>query len=251
MIPDSLVIPVRFTLALLALFLCVSIANTSINMMQQARKFKGEAPTRTVTLTGTGSVDAAPTKATIVVSVYNEGEKQADVQSEGNTTMAAVQTAVKALGVEDADIQTNSYSLSPQYDYTSGVQKTTGYQLSQSIEVTVRTVDQLSAIIDAATAAGANSVSTPQFTIDEEDTLKDEARSKAADEVAAQRTSYENTLGVQLGEIVTIQESNGDSVPVPIYAAGVAEKGDVSTSAPIESGSNTVSVTLSVTYALQ
>ncbi|MCW1930358.1 MAG: SIMPL domain-containing protein [Candidatus Kerfeldbacteria bacterium] len=249
MIPDSLIAPVRFTLALVALFLCVSIADTSITMVQDAHKLKGEAPARTVTLSGTGTVEATPSEASIIISVVTEGEQQASVQSEGNATMTAVQTAVKELGIEDADIQTNGYSLNPQYDYTSSERTATGYELSQSIEVTIRDVDTVSDVIDAATAAGANSVSTPQFSIEDEEVLKDEARAKAAEAVAAQYASYENTLGVALGDIVSIQELSGGETPI-FYALGAAEK-DTSSSTPIATGSNEVSVTLSVTYGLR
>lgn len=252
MIPESLIMPLRALAALLGIFLFVSIAQTSMQMIQTSRTMGDVAPVRTVTLTGTGTVDVVPSKASITISVMEEGEDKAAVQNAANTTMMAVQKAVKGEGVPEADIQTNAYQLYPQYDYTSGVQKTTGYQMTQSIEVTVTDIDKVSGVIDAATTAGANSVSTPYFTVENEEQYKDEARKEAAEAIATQKASYESTLGVHLGRIVDVSESNGGAYPYPVYALGVAEKdASVSSSAPIESGTNTVEVTLSITYALK
>ena len=64
--------------------------------------------------------------------------------------------AIKATGIDATDIQTANYNINPTYDYSAGTQRITGYSGSTSLTITVKDLSKLNAVIDAATAAGAN-----------------------------------------------------------------------------------------------
>ena len=86
---------------------------------------------------------------------------------------------MKDSGVEEKDIQTTQYSITPEYNWTErGGRIFVGYVITQQITVKIRDFDNIGSILDKATADGANSVGDLQFTIDDVEAVIAEAREK-------------------------------------------------------------------------
>jgi hypothetical protein len=113
-------------------------------------------------------------------------------------------------------------------------------------------LDGVGEIVDAATQAGANNVSSPVFAIDDPETVKTEARAEAFAKAKTRAEDLAKAAGVTLGDIVTFSENDGEVAPQPYYNAylsadSMAEK---SVGAAIAPGSQEVNVTVNVTYAI-
>jgi len=219
----------------------------------------------TISFTAEGKVLAKPDVAKITFYVVNQGEKAEVVQKENNERMQEAVSFVKDQGVEEDDIRTVQYNLSPEYDYnwckTSSVKpytscppKIIGYKLNQGIEVKMRDFDTINTIVGGLSEKGVNQISNVSFIIDDTENYKNEARILALEKVEERAKLLARKSSIKLGKIIDISEGQGI---YPVYMK--AEMGAVSDSsediavqeAPIEPGTQEITVTLTVTYKLR
>jgi uncharacterized protein YggE len=207
--------------------------------------------TDTFSVTGEGKVSVPPDIAVVSAGVQAQGATVKIAQDQLNKNMNAISAAVKSAGVDSKDIQTSGYNINPMYDYNAGSQRITGYQASSNVTIKVRAIDTASSVIDAATLAGANQVGDISFDVDDKTTAQNEARQKA---VADAKTKAENAAriaGFSLGKIINYSEDFGGIVrPVPMLAkADAAGGGGAPTQ--VETGTNEITVTVTLSYQIQ
>jgi len=216
----------------------------------------------TISFTAEGKVLAKPDIAKITFYVINQGEKAEVVQKENNDKMQEAVAFVKNQGVEDGDIRTAQYNLSPEYDYTwcktSSVRpytscppKIIGYKLDQGIEVKIKDFDKINVIVGGLSEKGVNQISNVSFVIDDTEDYKNEARILALDKVEKRAKLLAQKSSIKLGKIIDISE--GQEV-YPVYRASRAEAmldSSEEVIAPIEPGTQEITVTLTVTYKLR
>jgi hypothetical protein len=210
--------------------------------------------TDSFTVSGEGKVTMIPDIARVHAGVTAQGASIKVVQQELNKKIKAISDAVKKQGVDDKDIQTMNYSVNPQYDYRSGNQKITGYEASSNFSIKVRNMDNATAVIDVATANGANQVGGISFDVDDKTKVENEARTKAVADAKSKAQLAAKTAGFTLGRVINYNENTGGVVrPMPMYAkadmmnAVAAEQ--VATT--IEPGSQEISVSVSLSYEIR
>ena len=203
----------------------------------------------TIVIAGEGKVTAVPDIATIDIGVQTEKKTVSDAQKENTERMNAIVDKMKSMGIAKEDIKTTTYTIWPQYDYTNNRQVLRGYQVSQSVQVKVRDLDKTGDVLGAAGALGANTVSGVNFTIDDPEGLRQEARMKGLAAAKEKAEALAKAAGVRLGKVVGFSESSG-GVPSPIYYAKDSAMGLGGGSPSIETGSQDVVVDVSVTYEI-
>ncbi len=149
---------------------------------------------KTVTITGQGKVTYTPDLAIVNLGVQiDKVAKPEDALNQLNTKVANIITAVQAIGIAPADIQTQNYSLYPQYDYKDNVSVVSGYNANEQLVVKVSGYDKdqnrLSQVIAAASKVGANQVNNLSFDASNMNDLKQEARVKAIADAKAKSTA--------------------------------------------------------------
>jgi uncharacterized protein len=199
---------------------------------------------RTIAVTGSGSVQVAPDRARWSFGVQTQSRSASDALAKNAVLVQKVVAAVKAAGVAPADLQTEQVSVYPQMseDGTEIV----SYTATNTVGVVVRDVAKTGAIVDAATAAGANTVSGPALTVSDSERSYEAALGKAYDQARSKAEALAASAGATLGRVLSISEGGG---PQPIPFAGAA-KADAGTQTPIEPGQTEISASVSVTYAL-
>lgn len=161
---------------------------------------------KTVTITGQGKVTYTPDLAIVNLGVQiDKVAKPEDALNQLNTKVASIMTAVKAVGVAAEDIQTQNYTLYPQYDYKDNVSTVSGYNANEQLVIKVSGYDKdqnkLSQVIAAASKAGANQVNNLSFDASNMNELKQEARLKAIADAKAKSTALADSAGVRLQDI--------------------------------------------------
>jgi uncharacterized protein YggE len=185
----------------------------------------GEEP-RTISVSGKGEMFAKPDVALITFSVYESASLVAEAQENSNKKMAALLAAVKNLGIDEKDVKTTNYYAGPKYEWKQlpctqfscppGENKLVGYEVRQSISLKIRKIDDAGAVLAALGAQGASDISGLEFTVDDEDALKLDARTAAIEDAKAKAERLAKDLHVSLGDIVTFAEDV--YYPVPMYA---------------------------------
>jgi uncharacterized protein YggE len=206
----------------------------------------------TISVSGTGHVLLSPDVADLRLGVSVSSGSVATARERAAEAMTAVLAKLKGLGIADKDIQTSIVSLQPTYDYSTGTTppRVTGYQFANSIAVTVRDLDKVGDAIDQSLAAGATSLDSVTFRVDDETAAEAQARTAAMADAKAKAQALASAAGVSITGVASISETAAP-VPYPIYygAAGMAAPSkDVAT--PVQPGTNDVSVTVSVVYLI-
>ncbi len=202
----------------------------------------------TITATGTATVTLAPDMATFTVGVSTQNASVADAQNENAQTMQAVLARLKELGITDEDLQTSDYSINPQYDYSSDTPVLAGYSVSNMVTITVRDMTKLSTLLDEAIAAGANQTYGVTFASSHADDAYDQALAAAAQDALRKAEVMAQSLGLETSKLLAISE-NQDSY------YGLANSRlfsyDSSSATPVQSGTLSVSATVTAVVALQ
>jgi uncharacterized protein YggE len=209
-------------------------------------------PDHTISVTGTGRVILAPDVADLRIGVSDQRATVRAARADAAKVMTAVIAALKKVGLVDADIQTSGITLQPQYDYSNGAApRLIGYQFSNSLTVTVRKLDVLGDAIDDALAAGATSLDSVTFRVDDETKAESQARTAAMADAKTKAQALASAAGVSIQGVSSITESIAP-IPYPVVydraAAGAAVDKQIST--PVQPGTNEVSVTVAVAYLI-
>jgi uncharacterized protein YggE len=202
---------------------------------------------RVITVVGQGSSSAQPDLAYVNLGAEFVAPTSTEATQKSNDTMTAVIAKLKELGVADEDIQTTNYSIVPQQDYQNGTPgEITGYQVSNTVRVTVRDLTRIGTILDQATQAGANNVFGVTFTLSDPGQLQREAYDIAVRDAHERAAGLAESGGVQLGDLLSISQASTSS-PSPVIEAALGKGGG---GTPIQSGTLEVQVQVQMVYAI-
>lgn len=222
---------------------------------------------RSFSVSGEGKTVVVPDVAEFNFSVTTEGNKDLGVlQTENTTKMNKAIDFVKSKGVEAKDIKTQNYNISPRYQsyncyrpLESSVQpcppaEIVGYTVSQNVDVKVRDFSKVGDILGGVVTNGANTVSQLQFTIDDPDSARAEARAEAIDKAKAKAKELAKAGGFGVGRLLEIYENSASVVPYYAYGMGGDMMSAKTESAPapaIEAGSEDVKVNVTLRYEIR
>jgi len=166
--------------------------------------------------------------------------------------MKQILDAVLAKGVARRDIRTALVSLNPVMDYSGkDGPRITGYQVANTLSVTVRNLEVTGPLIDAALAAGASTLDSLEFRLDDPTDAQEQARTAAMEDAHARAATIAKAAGAKLGSVLAVSEGERFAGPAPFPAArAMAMKAVDSADTPVESGSQEVSVALTVIFEL-
>lgn len=174
---------------------------------------------RSISVNGTGRVKAEPDVADISLGVTKQGDDAQSAAGEAALAMEAVIAALLEAGIAEEDIQTSSLSLYPVYDYNENPPDIEGWEASNMVNVTVRDIESVGSVVDAATVAGATNVNGITFRVEDPTAAEAEARSAAVADAKAKADQLAADAGVNIIGIISISESGGQQ-PMPLYFEG-------------------------------
>ncbi|MDO8486624.1 MAG: SIMPL domain-containing protein [Candidatus Staskawiczbacteria bacterium] len=205
-----------------------------------------------IVVMGEGKTFIKPDIALVSLGVKTEANKSVDAVNQNNEKMNAVTQAIKDLGVDEKDIKTSAYNLYPVYDYTESGRIFKGYSLDQQISVKIKDFNKISDVLDKATSLGANTISDLQFTVDDLEKARADARAQAIDQAKAKAVILANQAGLKIIKLVNISEGYQPS-PQPMYGMGgginTLEKSDIAPS--IQPGQSEINTTIYLTYRVR
>ncbi|HEY4500786.1 MAG TPA: SIMPL domain-containing protein [Candidatus Paceibacterota bacterium] len=252
-------VAVTGALTILALFLLVETINIASNFGRPSVP-----ATDTITVQGDGQATMPPDVARVSFSVQNTAKTVSDAQAATTKQANAAVEYVKEQGVAEKDIKTLSYNISPQYAYPNPCQpgmicpvysdstpKIIGYQVSETIQVTMRDLSKVGELLGGLGKLEVQNVNGPAFALDDSTAGYSAARSDAINKAKAQADLLAKQLGVKLGKIVNFSESSG-GYPYPMmYGLGSAVAESKYATPDIPAGENTYSASVSITYEIR
>ena len=206
-----------------------------------------------LTVTGDATVTLPADMAVVTLGVCESAADVRDAQAAVNEKIAAVRAALVAMGIDNADVSTDSLYIYANYDYSEGEGRIVSYSANNTLRVIVRDVNNTGAAIDAAFAVGANTLESVNFCASDDSAARDQAYQQAVAEAAHKAEIVAEAAGMQLGSIADISVGQGyDYYEAGNYAR--ATKADMETAAgvptDIQASGVLVSASVTITYHL-
>jgi len=208
---------------------------------------------KTITISAEGKVVVSPDIARLSFSVVSEGTNPKTLADDNIKKMNAAIDFVKSRGIDEKDIKTTQYDLSPRYNYDrdTGKSQIYGYTLTQTILVKIRDLSKVADVLAGLSPLGINQISSVSFDIDDPEKFLAEARSQAFDKAKAKAESMAQKNNVKLGEVVSFSENQGYAPAVYQNFKTMGAGTEVAAAPQIQSGSQEVSIQVNITYRLK
>lgn len=211
---------------------------------------------RVVSVSATGTVEADPDNAVYSTGVVTEAPTAREALDANSKKMANVIDGLKGLGIAARDIQTRNFNIQPRYANSKsgsasrgdGTPTINGYQVTNAVRIVVRDLKRLGEVMDQAVSLGANQAGGIQFMVSKAETLLDKARKAAMDNALRRAKLYAEAAGAEVGKVLSISEQSQGAQPRPMLYARAAMAAEA---VPVESGTETLSAVVHVTYELK
>jgi len=244
----------RLLIGLLLIALIIFIGAKAKNEIENQAKGVENVTQKTITVSAEGKIYAKPDIGKINLGITNEAKTVSGAQKQSTEAINKIMAFLKSSGIEEKDIKTTNYSITPVYDYTEHKQTLRGYSVSQNLDVKIRDLSKSGDIIAGAATNGANLIGGLSFTIDEPDNLKTEARKQAIEKAKTKAEKLAEDLDVKLGKLISYNES-GNYPIYPIYydkSTSLGLGGGENASTPeIPAGENEITINVSLTYEIE
>lgn len=213
--------------------------------------------TEGVVVVGTGTANTEPEISLVTFGVELRGDDPAALVDQAAQTIDRAIAAAADLGVAEEDVETTGYNLWVETIYDPETGTPTGeviYHVSHYVQATVRDLERVGDVLASVVGAGANTISSVGFSVEDPDALVEQARQAALESAQAQAQQIATGLGITLGQPVLAMEVGGGYPVVEVmveraYGGGMAP---VDVAAPsISPGAFSVSVSMQVVYEIR
>lgn len=205
---------------------------------------------RTVTVSASATVQAAPDAASITSGVVSDAETARAALDANSKSMSNLIDGLKAAGIDEKDIQTSNFSIQPRYENVKQNEppQLVGYRVQNSVNVVVRDLASLGETLDLMVSLGANQVHDMNFIVSNAETLKDEARKAAIANALRRSELYAAAAGADVGDVVRISEETEafEGAPRPMFRGAT-----MAASVPVATGQETLEARVTVTWELE
>ncbi len=242
--------------------LCLFVAVKVITTLNKDDKGMFGQQQNVISVTADAEVKAIPDVAVITLNIEKEGKTAKEAQSLTNEMLEKVLAFAKEQKIEDKDVKSEYGGVNPKYKNSqiyciaypcpTGEAVIVGYTANQSITIKVREADNANEVRTGLANLGITNISGPTFSIDDENKLKDEARSLAIEKAREKAKVLAKELNVRLGDVVSFSENSG-GYPMPMYKSmDMAVSSMVQESAPVlPKGENTITSNVTITYEIK
>jgi uncharacterized protein YggE len=206
---------------------------------------------RTITVVGEGKVNVEPDIARINIGVEVLRPTVREASDANQEIVDSVLAALSAAGIPDEDMQTSNFSVYAERYGVNGplAEDEVNYRVTNTVNVTVRDLDTVGDILDAAIEAGANNIYGIEFAVDDTTAYASEARAAAVADSNARAEELASLTGVTLGEVLSVSEVIGTATPYNNFRAEAVGMGGGGTS--IQPGTLELTTQLQIVYAIQ
>jgi uncharacterized protein YggE len=201
-----------------------------------------------ITVTGRGEVKVSPDRATIQLSVQTRALTAAAAAAENATRQQAVLGALRSLGLGNDQLLTINYNVYPEQRYEQGKEPViVAYNVTNTILVDVRKLDQVGPVIDAALSHGANMITSLQFYASNTEAARRSAIATAIEKARADAEAAARAARGSLGTLLEISiGAYSPPPPRPLMMVRTAAIAQADT--PINPGEEMLSVEVSTRW---
>lgn len=216
-----------------------------------SEKTAAAAATHSVTVVGEGVVNIEPDVASARIGVVMLRATVREASSEANGIMQEVKDALLAQNIEEKDIQTGHFDISAERYGPEGLlpEDQVQYRVRNTAYVTIRDLDNIGGVLDAAIEAGANAIGNVRFSLENPAAVETKARAMAVADARAKAEELAALIGVSVGEVTEISEIIGHGGG--FFSNSFSDMAMAESAGAFSIGELTLAMQLQITYKLQ
>lgn len=169
-----------------------------------------------IVTSGTASVDAVPDIATLAIEVNVAAKDAATAKKQADERVAQYLSFLEQNQIAKKDISAANLRTQPDYDYQNGKSILKGYRAVRTVEVTLRQLDKLNALLDGALKAGLNEIRSVSLGVAQPDAYKDKARKAAIEDAIHQAQALADGFNSKLGPVYSVRYHVSNYQPSPV-----------------------------------
>lgn len=203
---------------------------------------------RTISVSGSGAVQVIPDRAVLELSVVTWNPSVSVASNENAALMTKVQKALESAGVPKDSYSTSNYSIRREVSYVNGRSVPGDYRASNVLNVVLADITGVGEVIDAAISAGANELSSLNFTVSDSSEYMEEVRRLAVEQAYEKASVLAEASGSKLGRVMQISEQ---SYTQPLYKSNLMVTAEADAATPVQAGKQDITVSVNVLYELK
>lgn len=230
----------------MALFLHASLGNAA-----------DATPVRSLTVSGEAVANTPPDQAVLPFTVQTEHKDLKTAKQLNDEKIKKLLALAKKYGVDPADMRTNYTNIQPQYDYVQNSKpKLRGYQALASLQFKLSPLEKVAGFMDEAVAAGIDRVDGIQYTLKDDQKLREETMLKALTHASEKAKRMASTLSMELGKPLQINESSTVNYPQPpmpmmMARAAMADGAEMKSAPDLPAGTIEIRQNVTVNYEIK
>lgn len=201
---------------------------------------------RQITVSGRGEASAAPDLAYVHLGVRTTAPTARQALTENNQQMQALIDRLRERGVAERDLRTSRIGLGQEYTQP-GIDAPRTYYADNTLTIIARDVAEFGALLDTLVDAGANQINGLEFAVADRTALEQAALAAAIADAQARAAFIAQTLGVALGDVLSLNDSLADG---PVTYADHSLRAAKS-AVPVEAGTQTITAHVHITFAIR
>lgn len=203
-----------------------------------------------VRASGDATIQAKPDRVQVTVGVSTQAPTAQAAAAQNASQTSKILESLKGIVHGRGEVKTIGYNLNPQYVYTPNQPpRLTHYEASNTVLVTLDDLSQTGNLIDAATASGANNISSISFTLRDSSAVYAQALAEAATKARANAEAIARALNLRVTGLLSAEPQETSPIrPIPM-ARMAARSADVGT--PVEAGNLDIHAAVTVTLEVQ
>lgn len=172
-------------------------------------------PLTTLRVAAEATVSQMPDRAYLDVGVKTESRHSRAAATRNADVTSKVLAAVRRAAGPGARLTTSNYSVAPQYRYSTDGRPPilTGYEVSNVVRIRLNNLMRVAAVIDAASAAGANLQQNLRFALRDPQAARLRALAQAARRARGAARALATALGLRIVRIASARETGAAVAP--------------------------------------
>lgn len=210
----------------------------------------GEKEGNTINVQGDSEINVDPDEAEVWIGASFIKDTAEEAQNEVNTVINDVVDGLRYKGITEDNMETTQLSLYEDYTWDDGTRESIGWRATQTLKVKTTDLTKVGTIVDVAVDNGANQINNINFQLSEakEQEYKKQALTEAAKNAKDKAETIAESLGVKLGSIKTVSESNYYFAPYRYALAEASGDAAVKEAATILPSDVTVTANIAIIY---
>jgi len=176
------------------------------------------AQSSSVTVEGNAQISVVPDRASLNLSVELDGRDLSAMTERVAETTNAFLKVTDDLNIKRNDVMTSGVNINLRYRYENktGRRIFDGYNISRSIQVDLKDINQLGSIIERSTVQGINNIAAPIFRASQEDQIIQNLHTLAVQDAIKRAEALIEPLNASVGKALKIDASSIQSISPPM-----------------------------------